>query len=128
MAERPTKIELLEAIRRFVDRELVPELEGVRRFHARVASNALGILAREIELEGPSLTRRYAALCGLLNEAGAEPGDLAAFEREVDRLERTLTERIRAGEADAGPFRERVLEYLGRCVRERLAINNPDYR
>ena len=43
-----------------------PELEGVRRFHARVASNALGIVSREIEHEAESLPALYARIAALL--------------------------------------------------------------
>ena len=48
--DRPTKQELLAAVRSFLEKDLLPELEGVRRFHARVSINALGIVLRELEL------------------------------------------------------------------------------
>ena len=41
MQDRPTYNELLEAIERFMDEEVVPNLEGARGFHARVAANAI---------------------------------------------------------------------------------------
>ena len=126
--DRPTKLELLEAVRQFLDRELVPELEGVHRFHARVAGNVLGIVAREIELEGPALRRRHAALAELLACDRPAPLEPPALAREVEALERELAERIRAGQADAAPERERVLACLWVSVRERLTIANPTYR
>ena len=128
MPDRPTQTELLTAVRRFLDEELMPELEGVRRFHARVASNALAIVARELELEGPSLARRHAQLAALLSEDAEAPTDREALSRAVAALETRLGERIRAGAADAPPFRDRVLACLRESVRERLAINNPGYR
>ena len=48
--EKPTVRELLEAVQKFLERDLLPELEGVRRFHARVAVNVLGIVQRELAL------------------------------------------------------------------------------
>ncbi len=130
MGDRPTKLELLEAVRRFLDEDLVPELEGVRRFHARVASNALGIVAREIEHEAESLPALYSAIAALLNRS--EPAttlmEFAEIDRAIDALEAELCERIRAGDADAGPFRSEVLTYLRQSVRERLAVSNPGYR
>ena len=126
MADRPTKVELLQAVQRFIDEELMDELEGVRRFHARVASNALGIVARELELGGEGLERRRAELSELLSGTPVEDG--ASSQQAVDALERALVERIRAGDADGTRFREQVLAYLELSVAERLAIDNPRYR
>ena len=128
MPDRPTKLELLEAVRGFLERDLMPELEGVRRFHARVAANVLGIVSREIELEEPALRRQHRTLAELLGEAVPEPARLAEVARGVESLERELARRIRAGEADASPWRESVLEALAAAVRERVAISNPGYR
>lgn len=128
MADRPTKGELLEAVRRFIADELMPELDGVRRFHARVAANALGIVAREIELEGTQLPARYRRLVELLERDPAPPAELPALSAEVEALEQELAASIRRGEADHGPRREAVLRHLRETVRERLAIANPDYR
>ncbi len=128
MPDRPTKLELLEAVRGFLERDLMPELEGVQRFHARVAANVLRIVSREIELEEPALRRQHRTLAELLGEAVQEPARLAEVARGVESLERELARRIRAGEADASPWRESVLEALAAAVRERLAISNPGYR
>ena len=128
MPDRPTKLELLEAVRGFLERDLMPELEGVQRFHARVAANVLRIVSREIELEEPALRRQHRTLAELLGEAVQEPARLAEVARGVESLERELACRIRAGEADASPWRESVLEALAAAVRERLAISNPGYR
>jgi Domain of unknown function (DUF6285) len=47
--DRPTPRELVEAVREFVERELLPTLADRRlRFRALVALNALGIAAREL--------------------------------------------------------------------------------
>ena len=51
--DAPTATELLEAVREWIDREVIPSTDGRLRFHARVASNVLGMVEREIEL-GPS--------------------------------------------------------------------------
>ena len=49
---RPTASELLEAVREFLTGQVMPATSGQVAFHARVAANALGIVARELEL-GP---------------------------------------------------------------------------
>ncbi|MBW2279573.1 MAG: hypothetical protein JRG76_01195 [Deltaproteobacteria bacterium] len=128
MGDRPTKSELLEAVRRFLDEDLLPELEGVRRFHARVASNALGIVAREIEQEPDALPVRYAKLAALMGRAGEAPSDLAGLDAAVDELEASLCERIRRGDADEAAFRAEVFAYLRESVGQRLAVANPTYR
>jgi aminoglycoside phosphotransferase (APT) family kinase protein len=49
---RPTASELLEAVREFLTDQVIPGTSGQLAFHARVAANVLGTVAREIEL-GP---------------------------------------------------------------------------
>jgi hypothetical protein len=128
MGDRPTKLELLEAVGRFLSDELMPGLEGVHRFHTRVAANAIAIVAREIELEGSHLQDRHARLAGLLESSEPPPSDLARLSDAVEALERELCTRIRSGDADAGAWRGQVLEHLWATVRERLAVSNPTYR
>ncbi len=49
---RPTSSELLDAVRQFLTDQVMPATAGQLAFHARVAANVLGIVARELEL-GP---------------------------------------------------------------------------
>ena len=49
---RPTASELLEAVREYLLSSVMPATTGQLAFHARVAANALAIVARELEL-GP---------------------------------------------------------------------------
>ena len=48
--DRPTAIELLEALREWMERDLMPGVEGRLQFHTRVAINMIDIVAREIEM------------------------------------------------------------------------------
>ena len=48
--DAPTAAELVEAVREWLTREVMPGAEPVNRFHARVAANILAIVEREIEL------------------------------------------------------------------------------
>jgi Domain of unknown function (DUF6285) len=50
---RPTASELLDAVREFLTGQVMPATSGQLAFHARVAANALAIVARELEL-GPA--------------------------------------------------------------------------
>jgi hypothetical protein len=49
---RPTASELLDAVRGFLTDQVMPATTGQLAWHARVAANVLGIVARELEL-GP---------------------------------------------------------------------------
>ena len=128
MGDTPDKVELLRAVRQFLDRDLLPELSGVRRFHARVASNVLGIVIRELEQGDVALGARHTRLGELLGAPRPAPSDPAELASSVEALERQLCERIRAGDADHGPWRERVMRHLSASLRERLDLSNPDYR
>ena len=49
MQDRPTVPELLSAVTRLLDQEVVPNLSGSRQFYGRVAANVLRIVMRELE-------------------------------------------------------------------------------
>jgi Domain of unknown function (DUF6285) len=52
--DRPTPIELAEAVREFLEREILPTVDDHRlRFRTLVAINGLAILRRELEAEAP---------------------------------------------------------------------------
>jgi hypothetical protein len=124
MQDRPSALELLKAVERFLDEEIVPNVEGTRQFHARVAANVMRILAREWEHEEAQLEAEWSGLDDLL---GAEPRPLsrAAMRAGIARRTAELCERIRAGEADEGPFRHRVVAHVRRTVRDKLLVDNP---
>src|SRR5215831_16801683 len=105
MQDRPTAVELLAAVRAFLERDLLPDLQGRKRFHALVAANVLAIVARELELGEPSLVEEWHRLRDLLGEPDpAPPARLADLRDAVRSLNERLVERIRGGDADAGPF------------------------
>jgi hypothetical protein len=127
MAERPTARELLQAVQTFLERDLLPELEGVRRFHARVAVNVLGIVQRELALEGEQRPAQHARLAALLGRAEPAPADRDALARAIEALERELCERIRAGFGDAPDERAALLAHLRATAAERIAVSNPGW-
>ena len=51
MQDRPTYSELLEAVQHFLETDVVPALDGPKKFHARVADNVLAIVRRELQAE-----------------------------------------------------------------------------
>jgi len=56
MSDRPTALELLEAVEEFLSSEVLPTLDDQRlKFRTLVAMNALGIARRELEVDEPGL-------------------------------------------------------------------------
>jgi aminoglycoside phosphotransferase (APT) family kinase protein len=74
---RPTASELLDAVRGFLTDQVMPATTGQLSFHARVAANVLGIVARELEL-GPLPQETDLASSVAAKLAVANPGYFAA--------------------------------------------------
>ena len=92
----------------------MPELKGHTAFHARVAANALGIVARELELGPQSASARRERLAALLGHDGT-----------LEELNRELCGRIRDGEFTlATPG---LAEHLTVTTRDKVAIDQPNY-
>jgi hypothetical protein len=124
--DRPTVSELLEAVRAFLDEEVVPALEGPRQFHARVAANVLAIVGRELAGEEASLLAEWQRLGRLVGgETGAPPARLDGLRSVVRERTQALAERIRGGEADSGAFRDAVRAHVRLTIEEKLRVANP---
>jgi len=126
MQDRPSVQELLAVVRHFLETEVVPALSGRRAFHARVAANVLAIVAREIEGEEAALAAEWARLAPLAGRTDA-PAGRDAMRAAVREATAALVERIRRGDADAGPFADAVRAHVRATVREKLAVANPRY-
>jgi len=112
--DRPTAAELLQAVREFLERDVMAATEGRVQFHTRVAVNALGMIERELT-DGPAFAaaerERAAAVLG-------HDGDPRVLERE-------LAARIRDGSLD--DRLDAVREHVRATVREKLLVANPGY-
>ena len=128
MQDRPDARELLEAVRTFLEEQVVPALDGTRQFHARVAANVLAIVARELADGDDALSAEHGRLVRVLDRPDEPPpASGAALLASVRALNATLAERIRRGDADDGAWRADVLAHLRATATERLAIANPKY-
>jgi hypothetical protein len=119
MPDRPTALELLEAVRGFLETEVAKGTSDPRlRFRALVAANALSIAGRELVLDETSSSAEARILRELLGEppSGAPPAD------EARALSAELCHRIRAGTAP----RETVAA-VRRIVEAKLAAASPRY-
>jgi hypothetical protein len=124
MNDRPTAAELLAAVERFLEESAVPALEGPAKYHARVAANVVRIVARELATEDEHLAREWDGLATLLG-AMDKPSERAALGDALRARNQMLVERIRAGDADAGPWRDALLAHLTRVVADKLDVAQP---
>ncbi len=131
MQDRPTSLELLVAVREFLHQEILPPLYDHRqKFRTLIAENVLGIVERELvgmENDLREEWRRLVALLGIPDEQATPPETLAALREGIIAHKQALCLRIRAGEADAGPWRREVLAYTYWVVEEKLRVSNPRY-
>jgi uncharacterized protein DUF6285 len=123
MQDRPHAGELAEAVREFLETEILPRIDDPRlRFRALVAANGLGILERELAIGAPLVRREVDALTRLLGRADAVPGDLDELRQRATELNRDLVRLIRAGEAPDG-----TLAHLLATVADKLRVASPRY-
>ena len=126
MQDRPTFDELLASVERFLDDQVVARSEGALRYQGRVAANVIRVVRRELQREDEGLAREWAGLDALLGPAERPAGRAALREALAARTE-ALCARIRAGEADAGSFRDAVLAHTRETVRDKLIVTNPGW-
>lgn len=106
--DRPTAAELVEAVRAFLEADVLEATSGRVRFHTRVAINVLDVVARELEL-------------GSEQEA-AHRDRLAALGAASDE---ELAAAIRSGALD-DRYAE-VKAAVWASVADKLAVANPTY-
>lgn len=106
--DRPTAAQLVEAVREFLERDVMDATTGRVQFHARVARNALAIVERELAL-GDS-------------QAAAHRARLDALGFDDDRA---LAAAIRAGECD--DRWDEVVASVHASVLDKLSVANPGY-
>lgn len=114
MMDQPSIAELVEAVREFLETRAMPELKGHTAFHARVAANALGIVARQLQMGEKANAEETARLVALLGRDGT-----------LEELNRELCGKIRAGAI--GLETPGLAEHLAKTTRDKVAIDQPNY-
>jgi hypothetical protein len=104
----PTAEQLVEAVREWLERDVMTTADGRLQFHARVAVNMLAMVERELQL-GPEQAAAHRTRLARLGVA--DDAELAA--------------RIRAGDFDDRYAEVRDLVWAS--VRDKLAVANPSY-
>ena len=126
MQDRPTFDELLAAIERFLDDQVVARSEGALRYQGRVAANVIRIVRRELQREDEQLAREWTGLDALLSPA-ERPNGRAPLREALAARSEALCARIRDGDADGGPFRDTVLGHVRRTINDKLLVTNPGW-
>lgn len=130
MHDQPTAVELLAAVRAFLQDEVLPAIDDQRlRFRMLVAANVLSIVERELPGAQAQLYEEWASLqvlLGLPIEVQA-PGNDTAVRAQVRAANVALCAQIRAGAADEGAWRGQVFAHVRRCVETKLLVSNPQY-
>ncbi len=116
MHDQPSTAELIAAVRRFIDETAAPNLQGHAAFHAKVASNALAIVERELAVRSDAEAGERDRLAVLLE---ADP------DTPLDVLNRDLCARIRAGEMGANT--PGLLAHLKTTTIQQLEVDQPRY-
>jgi len=106
--DSPSAEQLVEAVREWLQRDVLANTSGGLQFHTRVAINVLAMVEREMQLGGA--------------QAQAHEQRLAALGSADDAH---LAERIRTGELD--DRLAEVREAVWASVRDKLLVANPKY-
>ncbi|MCR9195021.1 MAG: DUF6285 domain-containing protein [Hyphomonas sp.] len=116
MHDQPSVSELVQAVKSFIDETAGPNLTGHAAFHARVASNALATVLRDLEHRTANEAAEAARLISLLDASQSD--DLAS-------LNARLSEKIRSGELTSET--PGLLEHLKATTIAQVEIDQPRY-
>ena len=116
MHDQPSVLELLQAVKSFIDESAAPQLKGHAAFHARVASNALSTAMRDLEQRPNAAAQERDGLTELLG-----PSDGLS----LDALNRSLSEKIKSGEMTVQT--PGLLAHLKQTTMAQVEIDQPRY-
>ena len=106
--DMPSAAQLVEAVREFLERDVMTSTEGRVQFHTRVAINVLGMVEREL-IDGPAQEAAHAE--GLARLGVADETALATAIRDG-----SLDDRL-----------DEVRQFVRDTVEAKLRVANPKY-
>ena len=114
MQDLPTANEIVSVVSEFLREQLLPELEGRKKFHALVAANALDIVARELEKAPADNEGEHKRLITLLGSDGT-----------LEALNKELSTALRSGRLTLET--EGLKEHLWTTTLAKLSVDQPKY-
>ncbi len=116
MHNQPGVAELVQAVKNFIDETAAPNLSGHAAFHARVASNTLATVLRDLEARIGNERDEIARLRTLLNDD---------TETSLEGLNRQLSRKIQSGEmAITTPG---LIAHLKATTVAQVKVDQPNY-
>jgi hypothetical protein len=114
MQDEPTPSELLNAVAEFLRNDIAPKISGAAAFKLRVATNAIDLVVRQLELSEPRAGDELTRLVKLLRENGSL----------VD-LNRKLADSVATGAIDLQT--PGLADHLWQTTMDKLAVDQPNY-
>lgn len=116
MHDQPSVSELVQAVKTFIDESAAPALTGRAAFHARVASNVLATVLRDLDQRPGADQAERSRLLELLGASG---------DRSTEELNRDLCALIQSG--DMTPETPGLLAHLKATMIDQVEIDQPRY-
>ncbi len=114
MIDVPHGADMLDAVARLLRDTLIPQLPADTVFQARVAANAVDLVAREMRLGGTAQTDATTRLKALLT-----------LDASLPELEAELASRIHEGQVGADT--PGLMDHLWATTLAKMAIDQPSY-
>ena len=114
MIDVPHGADMLDAVARLLRDTLIPQLPADTVFQARVAANAIDLVAREMRLGGTAQTDATTRLKALLT-----------LDASLPELEAELASRIHEGQVGADT--PGLMDHLWATTLAKMAIDQPSY-
>ncbi|MDX1291996.1 MAG: DUF6285 domain-containing protein [Hyphomonas sp.] len=116
MHDAPSQKEMIAAVKAFIDETAMPALQGHAAFHARVASNVLATVLRELDIRPDAEAAERQRLAELMD---ADPS------RSAEDLNAQLCDMLRRGDLDL--HTPGLLEHLKTTTIAQLSVDQPGY-
>jgi hypothetical protein len=124
MQDRPTAVELLDALGDFMRDRATNARDRWERFQFQVAANSLGIIRRELEMEDGFMRDEWQGLDSLLG-AEQRPDGAAAFRAQLIERNTELAARIQRGDFD-GDAESQLTPHLWQTIVNKVRIASPN--
>ena len=129
MLDQPNISQLLQAVRGYLQNEVVPanQVDGKQPEAALLAIRILSMVEREIQMDADHLKAEWARLNFVQNTTPTIPADSNEAKAALTERNRKLCEEITAGRYDYAPARAALFEHLLMTTRAQLEVANPDF-